>query len=83
MNYLLDTQQAVLSATEILPVDQRVAERFAEVYAMLRRKGRPIETNDMWIAATALADGLIVVSSDQHFRFVDGLQVEDWTKPVG
>ena len=75
-------EQVVSDATEILPVDQKVAERYAEIYAMLRRKGRPIESNDMWIAATALADGLVLVSSDQHFRFVDGLQVEDWTKPI-
>ena len=43
--------------------------------APLRRLGRPIPTNDMWIAATALQHGLAVFSNDGHFRAVPGLHV--------
>jgi predicted nucleic acid-binding protein len=38
-------------------------------------------TNDMWIAATALAHDCIVVGSDAHFLFVDGLNLENWIEP--
>jgi tRNA(fMet)-specific endonuclease VapC len=72
-------REAVEMATEVLPVTSDVAVQFARVYASLRRKGRPIDTNDMWIAATAMAHSLIVVSNDAHFAYIDGLAVEDWT----
>lgn len=68
-------------ATEVLPIDSTAAEAFARIYASLRLQGSSIDTNDMWIAATALANDLTVVSGDQHFQRVHGLRVEDWTKP--
>ena len=76
-------QKVVTMATEILPITSEVAEEFAQIFASLRRKGRPIETNDMWLAATARTHDLILVSSDGHFQHVDGLHLEDWTKPIG
>jgi len=69
------------SISDILPVTTDVAELFAVIAVDLRRKGKPIPVNDIWIAAIALANECILVSSDEHFRFIDGLQVEDWTKP--
>lgn len=41
-------------------------------------KGRPIPDNDIWIAALADQHQLILVSRDQHFNEVDGLQIEKW-----
>jgi len=67
--------------TEILPIDSRVAERFALVFSQLRRAGHPVETNDMWVAAIALVHDLTVVSNDAHFCFIHGLKVADWSKP--
>ena len=57
----------------ITPVDEETAAAYARVYALLRRRGRPIPVNDLWIAATALQHGLILVSLDEHFQAVDGL----------
>jgi predicted nucleic acid-binding protein len=71
----------VSEISDPLPITPDVAEQFAEVSAQLIRKGKPIPTNDIWIAAIALAYGLILVTSDEHFQHIDGLQVEDWTKP--
>jgi tRNA(fMet)-specific endonuclease VapC len=34
-------------------VDETTAERYAEIREELRRKGRPIPANDLWIAALA------------------------------
>ena len=45
------------------------------VYASLRRRGKPIPTNDMWIAATALQHGLAVFTYDPHFQSVEGITV--------
>ena len=73
-------ETAIRENTDVLHVTSEVAGQFAAIFTRLRRKGRPIETNDIWIAATALARNLTLVSSDTHFHHVDGLRLEDWTK---
>jgi predicted nucleic acid-binding protein len=59
----------------ILTVDDGTAVYYATVYRNLRQKGRPIPTNDMWIAASALQHGYALFSYDGHFQEVDGLLV--------
>ena len=71
-------QQTIESLTEILPIDSRTVGHYANIYAQLRHKGRPIPTNDLWIAATAMAHQLTLVSNDKHFQAIDGLSVENW-----
>lgn len=57
----------------ILPINEGTADFYARVYLALKRKGRPIPVNDLWIAATALQQGFAVFTYDQHFQEVDGL----------
>jgi tRNA(fMet)-specific endonuclease VapC len=57
-------------AAGVLDVDALVAERYSLIYADLRRGGTPIPTNDMWIAATASANGMTVLTFDDHFNFI-------------
>ena len=40
------------------------ADRYARIAAALRAKGRPIPTNDVWIAAHAMETGADLVSAD-------------------
>jgi len=61
-----------------LRCDLRTAHQYGIVKELLRRKGRPIPENDVWIAATALLHGLPLVTRDAHFAHVDGLVVEVW-----
>lgn len=51
------------------------AEYFAIVFEKLRRKGKPIPTNDIWITAVALQHGLAILTRDKHFSNIDGLIV--------
>lgn len=44
----------------------------------LRRRGRPIPENDIWIAACALQHDLTLVTRDRHFKYVEGLPFEAW-----
>ncbi len=61
-----------------LDVTWVTAERFGRITAALRRKGRPLPTNDIWIAAHALESGADLLSFDRHFEQVDGLP---WVLP--
>ncbi len=64
--------------SDILMVDSLAAHAYSEIFAQLRRNGRPIPTNDIWIAAIARAHDLILVTNDDHFRHIDGLIIENW-----
>lgn len=70
----LDEFQSV-GAVGVLPVDRQTAETYARVYVQLRRDGKLIPTNDMFIAATAPRHGLALFTYDAHFRHVAGLRV--------
>ncbi|HEC26166.1 MAG TPA: type II toxin-antitoxin system VapC family toxin [Gammaproteobacteria bacterium] len=63
------------SRVVIIPVDDKTAEYYAHIYLSLRRKGKPIPTNDLWIAAAALQHGLTVFTYDNHFFDIDGILV--------
>ena len=57
----------------VVPVGSVTADRYARISASLRAKGRPIPTNDIWIAAHAMETGADLVSADRHFQHVDGI----------
>ena len=63
------------SSIEPLPVDDAVAEAWAGLVARLRAAGQRMPLNDSWIAATALAHGMPVVTQDDDFAGVPGLEV--------
>ncbi len=58
-----------------LSVDAETAEHYAALFANQRRKGRPVPTNDLWIAAVALQHGLALFSLDAHFKEMENLIV--------
>lgn len=72
--------QVIGRMEEILPMTQAVAERFAEIEAKLRQKGKPIPVNDVWVAALAVERGAVLVTNDAHFAHVEPLRVENWTR---
>jgi tRNA(fMet)-specific endonuclease VapC len=55
---------------EALPVDRQIAEMFGEMIDGLRRRGRPVPVNDVWIAATCARPGATLLTWDAHFRFI-------------
>lgn len=64
--------------SSVLLVDETTAEVYSSVREELRRKGRPIPENDIWIAALALQHQQAVVSRDNHFDSITGLERVDW-----
>lgn len=61
-----------------LPVTRVTADRFGRIAATLRRKGKALPTNDIWIAAHAMESGADLLSFDRHFQEVDGIA---WIQP--
>ena len=58
-----------------LMIDDDVATQWAELRVRLRDAGRSMPVNDSWIAATALAAGVPVVTQDADYDDVPGLEV--------
>ena len=58
-----------------LPIDGDVADAWARLRILLRDAGRRMPVNDSWIAATALAHGVPVVTQDDDYVELDGLPV--------
>lgn len=65
------------SGVTIIQIDAATARHYADVYEKLKRLGKPIPTNDMWIAATALQHDLALFSYDKHFQNIPALLVSD------
>lgn len=59
----------------MLPVSYATATHYGSISASLRAMGRPIPTNDIWIAAHAMETQAPLVSFDTHFRSVDGIEL--------
>ena len=68
-----------LTILTVLPFDDLAAAEYGEVCADLQRKGTPIGTMDMLIAAHAKTEGLILVTNNtREFERVGGLNLENW-----
>jgi predicted nucleic acid-binding protein len=63
-------------SVRVLNVTEETALRYAEIEVYLRKKGRPIPRNDVWIAAVALEHGLHLVTLDVHFREIPLLLIQ-------
>lgn len=62
-------------ALDPVPVDVAVAEVWARLRVELRAARRSVPVNDSWIAATAIAQGIPVLTQDRDYRDVPGLEV--------
>lgn len=61
-----------------LPIDQEIARTFASILSEARMKGRRPKTMDVWIAATAVRHGVIVITRDADFEQIPGVQIQRW-----
>lgn len=66
------------SRVSLVEVDLETADRFGRIASRLRQQGKPIPTNDIWIAAHAMQHGAELLSFDGHFVHVDGLAWEHY-----
>lgn len=69
--------------SEVLPLTQAVAERAGTVRASLESVGRTVPLADLFIAATALEAGLVLVTNNtRHFTHIPNLALDNWQSPT-
>ena len=71
----LKTLTYVESTFEPVPIDTVAAREWARLVAHCRRARRRVPVNDLWIAATAMARDLAVLTQDADYDGITGLRV--------
>ena len=71
----LEELEAFLSIVTLLRPTQETAEVYGEIRLQLSLIGKPIPENDLWIAAAAKQHGIPVLTNDQHFELVEGIDL--------
>ena len=73
---------AIVRHIDLLPLNQQAANHYGQIRATLEQQGTIIGANDLWIAAQARANDLILVSNNtREFQRVPKLKLEDWLTP--
>lgn len=65
---------------EVVAVEEETAPRYAFILDSLRRAGAPIPTNDLWIAASVMQHGSVLVTTDPHFKRVPQIVAEVFSR---
>jgi tRNA(fMet)-specific endonuclease VapC len=68
LEQFLDSSRVV-----VYPVDEDTSEYYAGIINNLRKMGKRVPTNDIWIAAVAFQNGLELFTKDAHFKDIAGL----------
>jgi tRNA(fMet)-specific endonuclease VapC len=70
--------EALLNDCLVLDIQEPTTHHYAEITLELKRKGKPIPTNDLWIAALCRQHSLPLLSRDRHFDLVPGIKRIGW-----
>jgi tRNA(fMet)-specific endonuclease VapC len=70
--------KSITSNYNVLKVDEETTIAYGNIKAALRKKGKPIPENDIWIAAIAKRYKLIVVTRDKHFKEIESINIKSW-----
>ena len=67
-----------MGTVTVLDIDEETTHHYAAIGWELKRSGKPIPVNDLWIAALCRQHSLPLLSRDRHFDAVKGLKRIDW-----
>jgi tRNA(fMet)-specific endonuclease VapC len=63
----------------VLPMPENAGKTYGAIRAFLEIRGEPIGNNDLWIAAHAKAENLIIVTNNEReFQRIPGLKMRNW-----
>jgi tRNA(fMet)-specific endonuclease VapC len=74
----LERIKKFLPRCSVLLPDESTADIYGQIKTALRKKGRPIPDNDIWIAALATQHKIILATRDAHFNEVSNLKTVRW-----
>ena len=60
---------------EIIYPNNLTSRQYSLIFKELRIKGKPIPTNDIWIAALAIQNNMILITKDTHFHELDNISI--------
>ena len=73
----------LISESNIIHFDPKSGEQFGKIKADLKNRGKIINDSDIFIAATAIANDLILVTNNEkHFQRIQNLYIQSWTKQI-
>jgi tRNA(fMet)-specific endonuclease VapC len=67
-----------IAAVMILNIDEETTHSYSAIGLELKKEGKPIPTNDLWIAALCRQHSLPLLSRDRHFDVISGLRRIAW-----
>ena len=67
-----------LNGVVMLGQSETTAECYGKIRAELAKAGTPIPENDIWIAASAMEQGIPLATRDAHFRRINRLNILNW-----
>ena len=70
--------RAWVASVTVFDVDQGTTYQYARIGLELKKIGKPIPSNDLWIAALCRQHSLPLLSRDRHFDFVPGIKRLNW-----
>lgn len=76
--YYREWLDRLLADSLILDVTNKTTHHYAAIILELRQIGKPIPTNDIWIAALCRQHNFPLLSRDRHFDVVSGVQRVEW-----
>jgi tRNA(fMet)-specific endonuclease VapC len=67
-----------LELCTVLDVNEETAKHYGEITSLLFKKGKPIPSNDIWIAASAKQHDYTLVTRDKHFKEIQDVSIKHW-----
>jgi tRNA(fMet)-specific endonuclease VapC len=67
-----------LQGCTLINIDNETAKLYGEIVSKLYKKGKPIPTNDIWIAASAKQHGFTLITRDKHFKEIEDIDIKHW-----
>lgn len=67
-----------IAAVLVLDIDEETTHSYAAIGLELKKAGRPMPANDLWVAALCRQHSLPLLSRDRHFDLVSGIRRLDW-----
>lgn len=78
----IESLARLASLLTVLPLPERAGAVYGNIRAALETRGEMIGGNDLWIAAHAKAEGLILVTNNEReFKRIPGLKLQNWAVP--